>query len=180
MESSEASWHCSFDPSVAAEDSEAMARLLGVHGCCFGGDDNGQIKQPAPAPPSSSSCMYWPGNEADDHGQYYGGAAVPAPYYVQEQQHASAVGYQQCHAGGYYDGVATMGGAGEFFVAPDDAQMADDPGLGFMVDLNIQFEDPLDDGNASSGCKRKLGDTGAGSKKKARSTATPPVSPCHL
>jgi len=53
MESSEASWH-SFDPSVAVEDSEAMAQLLAVQ--YFGNEQ----KQPPP------TAMYWPGcQEAD-------------------------------------------------------------------------------------------------------------------
>uniref|UniRef100_A0ACD5TUX8 Uncharacterized protein n=1 Tax=Avena sativa TaxID=4498 RepID=A0ACD5TUX8_AVESA len=52
---------------------------------------------------------------------------------------------------------------------------------GFMVDLNLQFDDQ-DNGGESTGCKRKLGDQNAGGssagtapKKKARSAATPPV-----
>ncbi|CAM0871655.1 unnamed protein product [Alopecurus aequalis] len=163
MESSEASWH-SFDPSVAAEDSEAMARLLGVQ--LFGNEQ----KQPAATP---SSSMYWPGHEAD---QYYSSA----PYYMQMQEGTSAgAGY---HSHGYYDSSAM---AGEFFVAPDE-QIADP--AGFMVDLNLQFDDQDDGGNRdaagnTSACKRKVGDqkgessTGTAPKKKPRSasTATPPL-----
>ena len=166
MESSEASWH-SFDPSVAAEDSEAMARLLGVQ--LFGNEQ----KQPAAAP--SSSSMYWPGHEAD---QYYGSA----PYYMQMQEGTSAgAGY---HSHGYYDGGAMVG---EFFVAPEE-QIADP--AGFMVDLNLQFDDQDDGGQRdaagnTTACNRKVGDqkgessTGTAPKKiKARSAsaATPPVS----
>jgi hypothetical protein len=162
MESSEASWH-SFDPSVAVEDSEAMARLLGVQ---FFGNEQ-QQKQPAAVAPSSSS-MYWPGHEAD---QYYSSA----PYYMQMQEGTSAgAGY---HSHGYYDGGAMVG---EFFVAPEE-EIADP--AAFMVDLNLQFDDQ-DHGGETTGCKRKLDDqnggssTGTASKKKARSAsaATPPVS----
>ncbi|KAI4993155.1 hypothetical protein ZWY2020_007468 [Hordeum vulgare] len=159
MESSEASWH-SFDPSVAVEDSEEMARLLGVQ--FFG---NEQKQHPAAVPPSS---MYWSGQEAAD--QYY----TSAPYYMQMQEHASAgAGY---HSHGYYDGGAM---AGDFFVAPEEQIMADP--AGFMVDLNLQFDDQDDGaGTSAAACKRKFGDqngtqsdTVAAPKKKARSTAPP-------
>ncbi|XP_037428082.1 transcription factor RSL2-like [Triticum dicoccoides] len=161
MESSEASWH-SFDPSVVAEDSEEMARLLGVQ--FFG---NEQKQHPAAAPPSS---MYWPGQEAAD--QYY----TPAPYCMQMQEHASAgAGY---YSHGYYDGDATAM-AGNFFVAPEEQIMADP--AGFMVDLNLQFDDQDDGaGTSAAACKRKFGDqngtqsdTVAVPKKKARSTVPP-------
>ncbi|XP_051230865.2 uncharacterized protein [Lolium perenne] len=162
MESSEASWH-SFDPSVAVEDSEAMARLLGVQ---FFGNEQQQQKQPAAAAPLSS--MYWPAHEAD---QYY----TSAPYYMQMQEGTSAsagAGYH--NHGGYYDGGAMVG---EFFVAPEE--QITDPAA-FMVDLNLQFDDQ--DGNTSA-CRRKLGDqngessTGTAPKKKPRSASatTPPV-----
>ncbi|VAI08607.1 unnamed protein product [Triticum turgidum subsp. durum] len=161
MESSEASWH-SFDPSVVAEDSEEMARLLGVQ---FLGNE--QKQHPAAAPPSS---MYWPGQEAAD--QYY----TSAPYCMQMQEHASAgAGY---YSHGYYDGDATAM-AGNFFVAPEEQIMADP--AGFMVDLNLQFDDQDDGaGTSAAACKRKFGDqngtqsdTVAVPKKKARSTVPP-------
>ncbi|XP_062213532.1 transcription factor RSL2-like [Phragmites australis] len=145
MESSEASWH-SFDPSVAMEDSEAMAQLLGVQ--YFSNDQ----KQPMP------TALYWPGQEAD---QYYSSA----PYYT--QQINSGASYDQCH----YADSTTM--TGDFFV-PEE-QMADP---GFILDLNLDFEDQDGDGKPSA-CKRKLEEqkdestTGTAAKKKARSTAMP-------
>ncbi|KAM3315095.1 hypothetical protein ACQJBY_033696 [Aegilops geniculata] len=164
MESSEASWH-SFDPSVAAEDSEEMARLLGVGVQFFGNEQKQQ--HPAAAPPSS---MYWPGQEAAD--QYYSSA----PYCMQMQEHASAAAGYYSH--GYYDGDATAM-AGNFFVAPEEQIMADP--AGFMVDLNLQFDDQDDGaGTSAAACKRKFGDQNgtqsdavAAPKKKARSTAPP-------
>uniref|UniRef100_A0A0D9VQY1 BHLH domain-containing protein n=1 Tax=Leersia perrieri TaxID=77586 RepID=A0A0D9VQY1_9ORYZ len=131
MESSDASWH-SFDPSVAMEDSEAMAQLLGVQ--YFGNEHEQQhLKQPAAPPPPA---MYWPGDEAADHDQFYGSA----PYgYLQQQQ-------QQHY--GCYDG-------GDFFV-PDE-QLVADPS--FMVDLNLKFDDPsIDAGKITPACKRKAED----------------------
>ncbi|KAF2937877.1 hypothetical protein DAI22_03g080500 [Oryza sativa Japonica Group] len=163
MESSEASWH-SFDPSVAMEDSEAMAQLLGVQ---YFGNDQEQQQPAAAAPPA----MYWPAHDAAD--QYYGSA----PYcYMQQQQHY-----------GCYDGGAMVAG-GDFFV-PEE-QLVADPS--FMVDLNLEFEDQHggDAGGAGSSaaaaaaatkmtpaCKRKVEDhkdescTDNVARKKARSTA---------
>ncbi|KAM0860068.1 hypothetical protein ACQ4PT_046786 [Festuca glaucescens] len=169
MESSEASWH-SFDPTVAVEDSEAMARLLGVQ---FFGNEQQQQQQKQPATAAPSSSMYWPGHEAD---QYYSSV----PYYMQMQEGTSAgAGY---HSLGYYDGGAMVG---EFFVAPEE-QIADP--AAFMVDLNLQFDDQDGGGNRdavgnTSAWKRKLGSqngessTGTAPKKKARSASatTPPV-----
>ncbi|CAN6307605.1 unnamed protein product [Urochloa humidicola] len=155
MESSEASWH-SFDPSVAVDDSEAMAQLLGVQ--YFG---NEHIKQPAP------TAIYWPAGcqEAD---QYYGSA----PYYV-HQPNSGAGCYD--HGDYYGGGAVTM--TGDFFV-PDE-QVADPS---FMLDLNLDFEDQDGGaGDAPAACKRKLGEdhkdesaaTCTVPKKKSRSTAMP-------
>jgi hypothetical protein len=163
MESSEASWH-SFDPSVAVEDSEAMAQLLGVQ--YFG---NEHKQQPAP----TTTAMYWPGcQEADD--QYYSGSA--ATYYM-HQPSSGAGCYDDGHAGYYGGGTVTM--TGDFFV-PDE-QVADPS---FMLDLNLDFEDQ-DGGGGGGGdepaaCKRKLLEddkdeiaTCTVPKKKQRSTAMP-------
>ncbi|CAL4938149.1 unnamed protein product [Urochloa decumbens] len=154
MESSaEASWH-SFDPSVAVEDSEAMAQLLGVQ--YFGNEH----KQPPP------TAMYWPAGCHEAADQYYG----PAPYYV-HQPNSGAGCYD--HEGYYGGGTVTM--TGDFFV-PDD-QVADPS---FMLDLNLDFEDQ-DAGDVPAACKRKLvedhKDESAATctvpKKKSRSTAMP-------
>ncbi|WVZ55910.1 hypothetical protein U9M48_006511 [Paspalum notatum var. saurae] len=157
MESSEASWH-SFDPSVAVEDSEAMAQLLGV--VQYSGNEHEQ-KQPTP------TAMYWPGQEEAD--QY----DTSAPYYyMQQQQPNSDV---SCYDHAYYGGnTFTM--TGDFFV-PEE-QMADPS---FMLDLNLDFEDQDGGGDAPApACKRKLEDQKDESaacavvpKKKPRSTATP-------
>ncbi|KAL6867640.1 hypothetical protein ACP4OV_015664 [Aristida adscensionis] len=153
MESSEASWH-SFDPSVAVEDSEAMAQLLGVQ--YFVGNDQKQ--------PPAAAAMYWPGQDAGEHHQYYS----PAPCYL---QHLGSGGASYDH--GYYGaGAVTM--TGDFFVSEE--QMADPS---FMLDLNLDFEDGGD--GKPPACKRKLeldrkdeSTTGTvPSKKKGRSTAMP-------
>ncbi|KAL6648614.1 hypothetical protein ACP70R_012838 [Stipagrostis hirtigluma subsp. patula] len=152
MESSEASWH-SFDPSVAVEDSEAMAQLLGVQ--YFVGDQ----KQPAPA------AVYWPGQEAEH--QYYSSA----PYYT---QHLSSGGGESYDHGYYGAGAVTM--TGDFFV-PEE-QMADPS---FMLDLNLDFEDNGGDGKPPACSKRKLEldhkyestTATVSNKKKGRSTAMP-------
>ncbi|XP_072146948.1 uncharacterized protein [Setaria viridis] len=153
MESSEASWH-SFDPSVAVEDSEAMAQLLGVQ--YFGNEH----KQPAP-----TTAMYWPGCQEAD--QYYGSAA---PYYM--HQPSTGAGCYDGHAGYYGSGTVTM--TGDFFV-PDE-QVADPS---FMLDLNLDFEDQ-DGGDVPAACKRKLlqdhkdeSATCTVPNKKPRSTAMP-------
>jgi hypothetical protein len=170
MESSEASWH-SFDPSVAVEDSETMAQLLGVQ---YSGNEQ---KQPTP------TAMYWPGQETD---QYYSSAAYP--YYMQMQQHNSGA---SCYDHGYYgSNTFTMTG-GDFFV-PEEQIMAADPS--FMLDLNLDFEYQDGEG-AGRGCgggntpaigKRKREDQKGESttctvpKKKSRSTAIPvSVHICH-
>lgn len=159
MESSEASWH-SFDPSVAVEDSEAMAQLLGVQ---YPGNEQ---KQPTP----TTTAMYWPGQEAD---QYYSSAT----YYMQQPNSAGA----SCYDHGYYGGnTFTM--TGDFFV-PEE-QIAEDPS--FMLDLNLDFEYQEQDGEgigrgggSTPACKRKLEDqrdesaTCAVPKKKSRSNAVP-------
>ncbi|CAN6290300.1 unnamed protein product [Urochloa humidicola] len=161
MESSEASWH-SFDPSVAVEDSEAMAQLLGVQ--YFGNEHH---KQPPP-----TTAMYWPAaacHEAAD--QYYGSA----PYYYTHQPNSGAGCYDYDH-GGYYGGGGAVTIAGDFFV-PDD-QVADPS---FMLDLNLDFEDQDGAGDLPAACKRKLGEdqkdesaaTCTVPKKKSRSTAMP-------
>ncbi|XP_062209160.1 uncharacterized protein LOC133910939 [Phragmites australis] len=157
MESSEASWN-SFDPSVAMEDSEAMAQLLGVQ--YFGNEQ----KQP------TATAMYWPGQDAD---QYYSSA----PYYM---QHLNSCGASYDH--GYY-GTSTVTMTGDFFV-PEE-QMADPS---FMLDLNLDFEDQNGDGSGGGGgggkppaCKRKLEldqkdestTISVTNKKKGRSTAMP-------
>ncbi|OEL19726.1 hypothetical protein BAE44_0019255 [Dichanthelium oligosanthes] len=150
MESSEASWH-SFDPSVAVEDSEAMAQLLAVQ--YFGNEQ----KQPAAA------AMYWPACQEAD--QYYGSA----PFYMQ-QPNPGANCYD--HAGYYGGGVVTM--TGDFFV-PDE-QLGDPS---FMLDLNLDFEDQDGGGNVPAACKRKLEDrkdkstTCTVPKKKSCSAAMP-------
>ncbi|TVU48008.1 hypothetical protein EJB05_07627, partial [Eragrostis curvula] len=155
MESSEASWH-SFDPSVAVEDSEAMAQLLGVQSY-FGSEQ----KQPTPA-----AMSYWPGHDAD---QQYCSAA---PYYM--QHHLSSGGSYDDH--GYY-GASTVTMTGDFFV-PEE-HMADPS---FMLDLNLDFDDQDGGGGGKPpACKRKLeldqkdeSTTGiVPSKKKGRSTTMP-------
>nr|CAB3496741.1 unnamed protein product [Digitaria exilis] len=157
MESSEASWH-SFDPSVAVEDSEAMAQLLGVQ--YFG---NEHQKQPA----TTTTAMYWPGCQEAD--QYYGSA----PYYM-PQPNSGASCYDD-HAGYYAAGAVTM--TGDFFV-PDE-HVADPS---FMLDLNLDFEDQDGGSNVPvTACKRKLTEdhkdesttTCTVPKKKSRSTAMP-------
>jgi hypothetical protein len=153
MESSEASWH-SFDPSVAMEDSEAVAQLLGVQ--YFGNEQ----KQPAPA------SMYWPGQDAD---QYCGSSA---PYYM---QHLNSGADYDDH--GYY-GAGTVTMTDDFFVPGED--MADPS---FMLDRNLDFEDQTDCVNTSAACKRKLeleqrdeSTTGTvPNKKKGRSSTATPV-----
>ncbi|XP_066388537.1 transcription factor bHLH84-like [Miscanthus floridulus] len=161
MESSEASWH-SFDPSVAVEDSEAMAQLLGVQ---YSGNEQ---KQPTP------TAMYWPGQEAD---QYY--SSAPYPYYMQMQQPNNSGA--SCYDHGYF-GSNTFTMTGDF--VPEEQIMAADPS--FMLDLNLDFEyqDGQGTGRGSGGntpavCKRKLEDQKGESttctvpKKKSRSTAVP-------
>jgi len=169
MESSEASWH-SFDPSVAVEDSEAMAQLLGVQ---YSGNDQ---KQPTP------TAMYWPGQEAD---QYY--SSAPYPYYMQMQQPNNSGA--SCYDHGYF-GSNTFTMTGDFFV-PEEQIMAADPS--FMLDLNLDFEYQDGQGTGRGGggntpavCKRKLEDQKGESttctvpKKKPRSTAVLVSSvPCH-
>ncbi|KAJ1298307.1 hypothetical protein BS78_01G442700 [Paspalum vaginatum] len=159
MESSEASWH-SFDPSVALEDSEAMAQLLGVH---YSGNEHEQIKQPTP------TAMYWPGQEEAD--QY----CSSVPYYYMQQQPSSDV--ISCYDDHAYYGGNTFTTTGDFFV-PEE-QMADPS---FMLDLNLDFDDQQDGGGGGDvpACKRKLEDQKDDSttcavptKKKPRSTATP-------
>ncbi|PAN50985.1 hypothetical protein GQ55_9G572400 [Panicum hallii var. hallii] len=151
MEASEASWH-SFDPSVAVEDSEAMAQLLAVQ--YFGNEQ----KQPAP------TAMYWPGCQEAD--QYYGSA----PYHMQQPN--SGEGCYD-HAG-YYYGSSTVTMTGDFFV-PDE-QVADPS---FMLDLNLDFEDQEGGVDVPAACKRKQenqkGESTACTvpKKKSRSTAVP-------
>lgn len=90
MESSE-SWH-SFDPSVAMEDSEAMAQLLGVQ--YFGNEQ----KQPT---------MYWSSQDADQY-------CSSAPYYM---QHLNSDASYNDH--GYY-GAGTVTMTGDFFVPGED------------------------------------------------------------
>ncbi|CAL4921374.1 unnamed protein product [Urochloa decumbens] len=164
MESSaEASWH-SFDPSVAVEDSEAMAQLLGVQ--YFGNEHH---KQQPPPPPTA---MYWPPAAChEDADQYYGSA----PYYT-HQPNSGAGCYD--HGGYYGGGTVTM--TGDFFV-PDD-QVADPS---FMLDLNLDFEDQdgAGAGDVPAACKRKLGEdhkdesaaTCTVPKKKSRSTVAMPA-----
>ena len=172
MESSEASWHYSFDPSVAVEDSEAMAQLLGVQYSA-----GNEQKQPTPTP----TAMYWPGQEAD---QYY--SSAPYPYYMQMQQPNTVA---SCYDHGYYGSNTFTMTAGDFFV-PEEQIMAADPS--FMLDLNLDFEYQDGQGTGRGGggntpavCKRKLEDQKGESttctvpKKKSRSTAVPVSVPCH-
>ncbi|CAN6285271.1 unnamed protein product [Urochloa humidicola] len=161
MESSEASWH-SFDPSVAVEDSEAMAQLLGVQ--YFVGNEHKQ--QPPPPPPPA---MYWPAGCHEAADQYYGSA----PYYTHQPNSGAG-----CYDHGDYYGGGTVTMTGDFFV-PDD-QVADPS---FVLDLNLDFEDQDGGGagDAPAACKRKFGEdhkdesaaTCTVPKKKSRSTATP-------
>jgi hypothetical protein len=179
MESSEAGWH-SFDPSVAVEDSEAMAQLLGVQ---YSGNEQKQPTTP------TAMAMCWPGQEADD--QHYSSAAA-YPYCTQMQQPdpgASA----SCYDYDYYYGSNTFTITGDFFV-PEE-QVADPS---FMLDLNLDFEyhqegEGIGHGGGGNGdtapvCKRKqLEDQKKGEnttctvvpKKKSRSTAVPVSVLCH-
>lgn len=150
MESSEASWP-SFDPSVAVEDSEAMAQLLAVQYFV------NEQKQPAP------TAMYWPGCQEAD--QYYGSA----PYYMQQPNSGDYAGY-------YYGG-STVTMTGDFFV-PDE-QVADPSFmLDLNLDFEDQHEGG---GDVPAACKRKLEDQNGEStactvpKKKSRSTPAVPA-----
>ncbi|PWZ05367.1 Transcription factor bHLH84 [Zea mays] len=172
MESSEAGWH-SFDPSVAVEDSEAMAQLLGVQ---YSGNEQKQPTTP------TAMAMYWPGQEADD--QHYSSAAYP---YCTQMQQPDPGASASCYDYGYY-GSNTFTITGDFFV-PEE-QVADPS---FMLDLNLDFEYHYQDGegighggggngDTAPVCKRKqLEDQKKGEnttctvvpKKKSRSTAVP-------
>lgn len=159
----ESSWH-SFDASVAVEDSEAMAQLLGVQ---YSGNEQ---KQPTP-----TTAMYWSGQEAD---QYYGSA----PYYMQMQMQQTNSGASCYDQAGYY-GSNTFTMTGDFFMSEAE-QMAADPS--FMFDLNLDFEcegtgtGHGGGGNTPAVCKRRLVEDQKGEsttctvpKKKSRSTAVP-------